>query len=140
LGSIGTAVYHYRVTGDIPRGIPGPAARAIGATLGDATTTAGLLHGQGAADVLQAARAAFTSGVDVVAGISAVIVAALALVAVARLRRVTPSDESGQAGKASDEAAAEGGEAAVAETAAADPGPSPGSQSLDSQSERGIRR
>jgi MFS transporter, DHA2 family, multidrug resistance protein len=135
LGSIGTAVYHYRVTGDIPRGIPGPAARAIGATLGDATITAGQLHGQAAADVLQAAHAAFTSGVDVVAGISAVIVAALALVAVARLRRVTPSEEAGQAG----EAAAEGGEAA-----AAGPGPGPGSQSLDfqsldSQSERGMR-
>jgi DHA2 family multidrug resistance protein-like MFS transporter len=107
LGSIGTAVYHHRVTGDIPRGIPGPAARAIGATLGDATTTAGQLHGQAAADVLQAARAAFTSGVDVAAGISAVIVAALALVAVARLRRVTPSDEAGQADEPSNEAAAE---------------------------------
>ena len=118
LGSIGTAVYHYRVTGHIPRGIPGPAARAIGATLGDATTTAGQLHGQAAANVLQAARAAFTSGVDVVAGISAVIVAGLALVAVARLRRVTPADEA----------------------AAADPGPGPGSRSLDSQSERGMRR
>jgi MFS transporter, DHA2 family, multidrug resistance protein len=136
LGSIGTAVYHYRVTGDIPRGIPGPAARAIGATLGDATTTAGQLHGQAAAGVLQAARAAFTSGVDVVAGISAVIVAALALVAVVRLRRVTPSDESGQADEAAE--TAEGGEAAAAETAAADPGLGSGSQSLDSQSGRGM--
>ncbi|HJZ03930.1 MAG TPA: hypothetical protein VJ305_24695, partial [Streptosporangiaceae bacterium] len=63
--------------------------------------------------------------------ISAVIVAALALVAVARLRRVTPSDEAGQADETSDEAAAE--------TAAAHPGPGPGSQSLDSQSERGMR-
>ena len=119
LGSIGTAVYRYRVTGDIPRGVPGPAARAIGATLGDATAAAGQLHGPTAADVLQAARAAFTSGVDVVAGISAVIVAALALVAVARLRRVTPSDEAGQAG----EAATAGG----SEAAAADAGPGPGS-------------
>jgi DHA2 family multidrug resistance protein-like MFS transporter len=126
LGSIGTAVYHYRVTGAIPRGVPGPAARAIAATLGDATTTAGQLHGQAPADVLQASREAFTSGVDVVAGISAVIVAALALVAVARLRRVTPSDEAS--------------DAAAAETAAADPGLGPGSQSLDSQSERGMRR
>jgi MFS transporter, DHA2 family, multidrug resistance protein len=131
LGSIGTAVYHYRLTGHIPPGIPGPAARAIGATLGDATTAAGQLHGQAAADVLQAARAAFTSGVDVVAGISAVIVAVLALVAVARLRRVPQSDEAGQASGASDEA--------VAETAAAHPGPGPGSQSVDSLSERGMR-
>jgi MFS transporter, DHA2 family, multidrug resistance protein len=105
LGSIGTAVYHYRVTGDIPRGLPGHAARAIGTTLGDATTTAGQLHGQAAADVLQAARTAFTSGVDVVAGVSAVIVAVLALVALARLRRVTPSDETGQAEEAAPETA-----------------------------------
>jgi DHA2 family multidrug resistance protein-like MFS transporter len=122
LGSIGTAVYHYRVTGRIPPGIPGPAARAIGATLGDATTAPGQLHGQAAANVLQAGRAAFTSGVEVVAGISAVMVAVLALVAVARLRRVPQSDQ------------------AAAETAAAHPGSGPGSQSLDSQSERGMRR
>ena len=128
-GQLGTAVYDYRVTGDIPRGIPGPAARAIGATLGDATTTAGAARA-GRDRVLEAARAAFTSGVDVVAGSSAVIVAVLALVAVARLRRVTPSDEAGQA----DEAAAETAERG--EAAAADPGPGPASQSFDSQSER----
>ena len=118
LGSVGTAVYRYRVTGHIPPGIPGPAARAIGTTLGDATTTAGQLHGQAAAGILQAARAAFTSGVDVAAGVSAVIVAALAVVAVARLRRVKPP-----------------GEAAGAGAAAADP-----RHNLDSPSEKGTRR
>src|SRR5215469_2962765 len=93
LGSVGTAVYHYRVAGHIPPGISGPAARDIGATLGDATMTAGQLHRQAAGAVLASARSAFTSGVDVVAGVSAVIVAALAVVAVARLRRVTLADE-----------------------------------------------
>jgi DHA2 family multidrug resistance protein-like MFS transporter len=98
LGSVGTAVYHYQVTGHIPRGLPGPAARAIGATLGDATTTAGQLQAHEAAEVLASARGAFTSGVDVVAGVSAVIVAALAVVAVARLRRMTSADEDAGAG------------------------------------------
>jgi DHA2 family multidrug resistance protein-like MFS transporter len=97
LGSIGTAVYHNRVAGHIPPGVSGPAARAISATLGDATMTAGQLHGPAAGAVLAAARSAFTSGVDVVAGVSAVIVAALAVVAMARLRRVTPADEGIQA-------------------------------------------
>ena len=55
--------------------------------------TAGQLHRQAAGAVLASARSAFTSGVDVVAGVSAVIVAALAVVAVARLRRATPADE-----------------------------------------------
>src|SRR5580693_84403 len=93
LGSVGTVVYHYRVVGHIPPGISGPAVRAIGATLGDATATAGQLHRQAAGAVLASARSAFTSGVDVVAGVSAIIAAALAVVAVARLRRVTPADE-----------------------------------------------
>ncbi len=93
LGSVGTAIYHYRVMGHIPPGISGPAARAIGATLGDATTTAGRLHAQTAGAVLVSARSAFTTGVDVVAGVSTVIVVALAVVAVARLRRVAPADE-----------------------------------------------
>jgi DHA2 family multidrug resistance protein-like MFS transporter len=101
LGSVGSAVYHYRVVGHIPPGISGPAARAIGATLGDATATAGQLHSQAAGAVLASARSAFTSGVDVVAGVSAIIVAALAVVAVARLRRVTPADEGSEASAAS---------------------------------------
>src|SRR5580700_3007345 len=101
LGSVGSAVYHYRVVGHIPQGISGPAARAIGATLGDATATAGQLHSQAAGAVLASARSAFTSGVDVVAGVSAIIVAALAVVAVARLRRVTPADEGIEASAAS---------------------------------------
>lgn len=93
LGSVGTAVYHYRVVGHIPAGISGPAVRAIGATLGDATMTARQLRGQAAGEVLVSARSAFATGVDVVAGVSAIVVAALAVVAVARLRRVTPADE-----------------------------------------------
>jgi DHA2 family multidrug resistance protein-like MFS transporter len=101
LGGIGTAVYHYRVVGHIPPGISRPAARAIGATLGDATMTAGQLHRQAAGAVLASARSAFTSGVDVVAGVSAIIVAALAVVAVARLRQVTPADEGIEATAAS---------------------------------------
>jgi len=118
LGSIGTAVYHYRVTSQIPPGVPGAAARAISGTLGAATTAAGRLPPHSAAVILGSARAAFTSGMDVVAGVSAVIVVALAVVSAARLRRVTPSSE-----------------VAEAETAAVDPG-----QSVGSPSGKGIRQ
>jgi DHA2 family multidrug resistance protein-like MFS transporter len=90
LGSIGTAVYRYRVTDHIPPGISGAAARAISGTLGGAATAAGHLPRQAAVMILGSARAAFTSGLSIVAGISAVIVAALAVVAAARLRRVSP--------------------------------------------------
>jgi DHA2 family multidrug resistance protein-like MFS transporter len=123
LGSVGTAVYRYRVAGHIPAGIPGSAARAIRTTLGDATTAAGQLHGQAARAVLDSARSAFTSGVDVVAAVSAVIMAALAVLAVARLRRVTLAGEETAAGAAGESV----------EPEAAGPGhrldsPSPGSQ------------
>jgi DHA2 family multidrug resistance protein-like MFS transporter len=131
LGSVGTAVYHNRVTGHIPAGIPSPAARAVGATLGDATTTAAQLHGQAAAAAIASARSAFTSGVDVVAGISAIIVAALAVVAVARLRRVTAAGEGAEAST--------DGESIEREAAAAGPGHRLGSPSPRSQPEKGMR-
>jgi DHA2 family multidrug resistance protein-like MFS transporter len=118
LGSIGIAVYHNRVAGHVPPGVPGAAARAISGTLGSATTAAGQLPLHSAAVILGSARAAFTSGVDVVAGVSTVIVVALALVSAVRLRRVIPSSE-----------------VAEAETVAVDPGPS-----LGSPSGKGIRQ
>jgi DHA2 family multidrug resistance protein-like MFS transporter len=123
LGSIGTAVYHYRVTSHIPPGVPGAAARAISSTLGGATTAAGQLPRQSAVVILGSARAAFTSGVDVVAAVSAIVVAALAVLSATRLRQVTPSSE-----------------VAESEPATADPGPAtdPG-HSLSSQSGKGIR-
>jgi DHA2 family multidrug resistance protein-like MFS transporter len=82
LGSIGTAVYHYRVTALISPAIPGAAARAISGTLSGAIATAGHLPGQSAAMTLESARAAFSSGVDVAAYVSAAITAVLAVVAV----------------------------------------------------------
>jgi DHA2 family multidrug resistance protein-like MFS transporter len=130
LGSVGTAVYHYRVVGRIPPGISGPAARAIGATLGDATMTAGQLPRQAAATVLASARSAFTSGLDVVAGVSAVIVAALAVLAVARLRQVTPVGEE----------TAEGTAGGSTEPEAAGPAHRLGSPSPGSRSKKGTRR
>ncbi|HEV2450950.1 MAG TPA: MFS transporter [Streptosporangiaceae bacterium] len=97
LGSIGTAVYHYRVADHIPPSVPGAAARAISGTLGAAATAARQLPRHSAAVILGSARSAFTSGVDVAAGVSAVIVVVLAVVSAARLRRVIPSGEVAEA-------------------------------------------
>ena len=94
LGSIGTAVYHYRVTEHIPAAVPGAAARAIGGTLSGAVSTAGQLPRPSAAVILESARAAFSGGVDTAAGVSAAIMVALAVVAAVRLRRVTAPDEA----------------------------------------------
>lgn len=88
LGSIGTAVYHYRVTGHIPAAVPGAAARAISGTLSGAVSTAGQLPRPSATVILESARAAFSGGMDAAAGVSAAIVVTLAVVAAVRLRRV----------------------------------------------------
>jgi DHA2 family multidrug resistance protein-like MFS transporter len=100
LGSIGTAVYHYRVTAHIPPAVPAAAARAIGGTLGDAVTAAGRLRRPSADLALEAARAAFSTGLDVAAGVSAVIVLVLAVVTLVRLRRVAAPGEPGPAAAA----------------------------------------
>jgi DHA2 family multidrug resistance protein-like MFS transporter len=88
LGSLGTAVYHYRVTGRLPAAIPGATARAVSGTLGDAVNVAGRLPRPSADVILESARAAFSTGIDVAAAVCAAIVLALALVCVVRLRRV----------------------------------------------------
>lgn len=86
LGSIATAVYHYRESSRIPPGTPARVASSISSTLGDATAAAGQVP-RSSAGILESARAAFTSGLSVAAGISAAIAAVLAVVALARLRR-----------------------------------------------------
>jgi DHA2 family multidrug resistance protein-like MFS transporter len=97
LGSIGTAVYHYRVTGHIPPAVPGAAVRMIGGTLGGAITAAGHLPRHSAAMALESARAAFTSGVDVAAAVSTAIAVALAVVAFTRLRHLPRPSEAVEA-------------------------------------------
>jgi MFS transporter, DHA2 family, multidrug resistance protein len=86
LGTIGTAVYRTQVDDGIPAGVPAETAEATRDTLGGAVAaTAELPEATGAA-VLEAAREAFTQGLQVVALLSAV-TAALAAVAVAAFLR-----------------------------------------------------
>jgi DHA2 family multidrug resistance protein-like MFS transporter len=88
LGSIVTAVYRSEVAGALPSGLTTEAADAARATLGGAVAVAEGLQGPPGAALLEAARAAFAQSFELVSGVSAVIAVAIAMLAVAMLRRV----------------------------------------------------
>jgi MFS transporter, DHA2 family, multidrug resistance protein len=86
LGTIGTAVYRSQVADGIPEAVPADTAEAARDTLGGAVAASDDLVPWLVPDLIDAARAAFTQGLQVVALVSAVI-AALAAVAVTLLLR-----------------------------------------------------
>jgi DHA2 family multidrug resistance protein-like MFS transporter len=93
MGVIGTAVYHGRVAGAVPAGVPHPAAAAARDTLGGALAAAGQLPDRLGGPLLDAAREAFTDGLHVVAGVSAAVAIIGAILAAALLRGVHPNSE-----------------------------------------------
>ena len=95
LGSIGIAIYRGDVASGLPAGIPAEAATVARDTLGGAVGVAGQLPGQLGTAVLDVAREAFVQGMQVAAGISAVIAIAVAIVAVVALRNMTSGGEPG---------------------------------------------
>ncbi|HEV7648969.1 MAG TPA: MFS transporter [Actinophytocola sp.] len=84
-GSIGAAVYAGHVA--VPAGVPA----AAGESLNGAVALAGALPERVAGPLLDSARTAYTLGLNTVALLGSVLFAALAVVAVAMLRR--PTDE-----------------------------------------------
>jgi len=83
LGSIGTAAYRSSLAAAAPAGTPPAALQAARATLGGALTAASRLPGRTGAGLLDAARAAFTHGLDVAAlGSAATMILAAVLTAV----------------------------------------------------------
>jgi DHA2 family multidrug resistance protein-like MFS transporter len=108
LGTIGTALYRDQVADGIPAGVPPDAADAARDTLGGAVAAAEQLPDPLAGELLDAAREAFTLGLQVAALASAVIAAATAVVAAILLRRV------GAESHREDEPAPRSGEAADA--------------------------
>jgi MFS transporter, DHA2 family, multidrug resistance protein len=84
LGSIGTAVYRSRVADAVPP----QAAEAARDTLGGAVAAGDRLPDPLGAELLDAAREAFTQGLQLAAGISAAVVVAAAVLAGALLRRM----------------------------------------------------
>jgi MFS transporter, DHA2 family, multidrug resistance protein len=99
LGSVGTAVYRGQMTDAIPAGTPPPAAEAARDTLGGAVAAAGDLPAQVGAALLDAARQAFTQGLQVTAAVSAALAVAVAVLTAALLRGARPA-EPGRPGEA----------------------------------------
>jgi MFS transporter, DHA2 family, multidrug resistance protein len=96
LGTLGTAVYRTQVDDGIPASVPAAEAETARDTLGGAVAASDRLPDAVASQVLEAARAAFTQGMQVVALVSA-IMAALAAVGVAvflrQVRAASPEPE-----------------------------------------------
>ncbi|GAA0400208.1 MFS transporter [Microbispora corallina] len=94
LGSIGAAVY--RATIAVPDGVPAAAARAARESITGAASAAAGLPAQAGEALLAPARDAYTSGLNVVAAVSAVLLAAVAVLAATRLRHVPPTGRAEQ--------------------------------------------
>ncbi|HJT99933.1 MAG TPA: MFS transporter, partial [Actinomycetes bacterium] len=88
LGSIGVAIYRGDLAGSLPAGVPAPASAAARNTLGGAVAVAQQLPADVGAGLLDAAREAFTTGLQVTAGISAVVAIGIAVLATVMLRDV----------------------------------------------------
>ena len=94
LGSIGVAVYRSHLAGTLPAGVPSQAAAAAQDTLGGAVGVAGHLPGGAGAALLAAARAAFTTGLQVTAAISAAAAIGIAVLATVLLRSVRGASQA----------------------------------------------
>jgi DHA2 family multidrug resistance protein-like MFS transporter len=95
-GTIGIAVYRGLMADTVPAGIPPEAAEAAKDTLGAAVAVAGQLPGQVGAELVAAAREAYTQGLQLVATISAVGTIVLAIFVAVALRRVRVRSEPEQ--------------------------------------------
>jgi MFS transporter, DHA2 family, multidrug resistance protein len=88
---VGTAVYRTQVAESLPAGTPPEAAAATTESLAGAVATAEQLPGELGAALLEPARAAFTSGLNVAAALTSALLLVLAVVAVTVLRHVRPT-------------------------------------------------
>jgi len=93
LGSIGVAIYRAGLADALPAGVPAQAAAARD-TLGGAVAVAAQLPADAGAALLAASREAFTTGLQVTAGISAVVAVGIAVLATVMLRDVPSTSEA----------------------------------------------
>jgi DHA2 family multidrug resistance protein-like MFS transporter len=94
LGSIEVAIYRGGLADALPAGVPAQAAAAARDTLGGAAAVARQLPADAGAALLAASREAFTTGLQVTAGISAVVAVGIAVLATVMLREVPPTAEA----------------------------------------------
>jgi DHA2 family multidrug resistance protein-like MFS transporter len=96
LGSIGSAVYRSQVADAVPTGVPPQAAEAARDTLGGALAVAGQLTDRLGAPLLEAARQAFTHGLQLAFAASAAIAVGVAVLVAVLLRGVDAGSEPEQ--------------------------------------------
>jgi MFS transporter, DHA2 family, multidrug resistance protein len=97
LGSIGVAIYRAGLADSLPAGVPSQASAAARDTLGGAVGVAQRLPADLGAALLAASREAFTTGLQVTAGISAVVAVGIAVLATVMLRDVPTTAEAAEA-------------------------------------------
>ena len=100
LGTLGTAVYRSQVADGIPPAVPPEQKEAALDTLGGAVATAEELPANLAAGLLDAAREAFTEGLQVAALASAIVAAVAAVLTAVFLRDLRAGSEAESAGGA----------------------------------------
>lgn len=93
IGSLGTAIYRLNMNDAIPAGVGGSVNDTARESIVGATSAAGDLPAPVATDLLEAAREAFTTALDTVAVLSAIVLVGLAIVAAVTLRRLRPLGE-----------------------------------------------
>ncbi len=98
LGSVGVAIYRSGITAGLPAGLPPDAAQVARDTLGGAVGVAEALPADTATALLDTARAAFVTGLQLSSAIAAGIAAVIAVVAAVALRESGPpaADETDQ--------------------------------------------
>lgn len=95
LGSLGTAVYRDQVADTIPAGTPAGSVEAAREGVTSGVSVAGQLPGPLDMELLEGVRAAFTSGLNTVASVSAAAAVICAILAVILLRQVRPNGGAG---------------------------------------------
>ena len=88
LGAVGTAVYRRQIEDAVPAAVPPEAAQAARDTLGAAVAAGDELPDPMDAELVDAAREAFTQALQLAAGLSAAVAIGAAVLAAAQLRRV----------------------------------------------------
>ncbi len=94
LGSLGTAIYRFKMDGAIPAGVSADIADAARESISGAVSAAAHVPGRIGAGLLEAAHQAFTTALNMVAGISAIVFVGLAVLAAISLRELRPVGES----------------------------------------------
>ncbi|MDM4719658.1 MFS transporter [Micromonospora sp. WMMA1363] len=99
LGSVGAVIYRQELTGEIPAEVPATVARAAEENAATAVAVAADLPAEVGSALVAAARQAFSDGLNVFSGVSAVVLVIAALFIMIQLRHVPPmGDEEGSDG------------------------------------------